>query len=124
MFRTPVFTNHMAMISYFIISRSKQFRTYLAVITSKLFSSCTVMATFLWKCFFITNIQYSYLLRIAVINLLTSFLSSVKSNWSGRSISNTHSFIRKSARNMLLIFFGIRSIAISTSSLHSTFRRF
>ena len=122
MFRTPVFTNHMAMISYFIISRSKQFSTYLAVITSKLFSSCTVMATFLW--FFITNIQYSYLLRIAVINLLTSFLSSVKSNWSGRSITNTHSFIRKSARNMLLIFFGIRSITISTSPLHSTFRRF
>ena len=44
--------------------------------------------------------------------------SSVKNNWLAKFITNTYNFVSKTARNMSLVFFGIRSIIIIIITLN------
>ena len=62
---------------------------------------------------------------IASIDLLTAFFSFVKNNWFARFIISTYNFVSKTSRNMILIFFNIRSISIfiiTFNSFHITFK--
>ena len=70
------------------------------------------------KCVFITFQRFFILIRNLCNEFMNSIFSSVKSNWFAKSIINAHDFISKTARNMLLVFFGIGSITIFVSLWH------
>ena len=101
MSRTSIFNSYMIIMSDFIIS----FIIFIASL--KVFFIIYSHYKIFAKVLFIALFQYSYPLRTAVINLLTAFFSSAKNNRLAKSMINRHNFISKTARNMLLIFFGL-----------------
>ena len=121
MSRASILSCYMIMIFYFIISCNKQFITYPAFIArlKNLLSSSTDMIRFLSKCFFITFLQYPFSLRLTSNKFIDCTCSSVKNNRLAKSIINTNNFISKTARNTILIHFGMRKITIIIITFNS-----
>ena len=122
MCRTPIFTSDVTMISHSIIIIFNQFTTNPTNITS--FKFFIFFSTYDYV--FIEIFSHNFFTILVFIkNYLNKFknciFSSVQHNTFTVFIINTHNFISKTTRNMILIFFGIRKAFIINTNVINIF---
>ena len=105
---TSIFSCYMTMISYFFIIN--QFLTYPVCITwLKMFffflSHDRIFVKMFFYCFFTVTKLFKHRLNKTISCIFTP----VKNNWLAKFIIDTNKFISKNARNVILIFFSIRT---------------
>ena len=101
-----IFSCYMTMISY--LSIINQFFKYPACVTwSKIFFFVPVMIKFslFFNCFFTVFILFKNCFNKSISTIFTS----TNNNWFTKFIININKLVRKSARNMILIFFCVKT---------------
>ena len=104
------FASHMTMISYFFV-----------IIVNKFFTNSTPVTLLKQMFFFFTHdqifvkvfVHYSFAILIFFKNCFNKFISSIftstNNNWLSKSIINANNFVSKTTRNVILIFFCLRT---------------
>ena len=114
---TSKFTSYVTMSSYFFF-----------VIINKFCTNPTTF-TFLKEMFFFYThdqmfvkvfVHYFFAKFILLMNCFNKFISciftSINTNWLSKSIINTNNFISKTTRNVILIFFCVRTFIIFSTT--------
>ena len=105
---TSIFSCYMTMISYFFIIN--QFFTYLVCVTwLKMFFVFLSHDQIFVKMFFYCFLTVTKLFKDRLNKTTSCIFIPVKNNWLSKFIIDTNKFISKTARNVMLIFFCIRT---------------